>query len=80
MTFQTFINNIINCYNSFFGFITSIINPILNNNFVKLIIFVVLIYLGVEFIDKIIATILNIFSQKKSLSKEKTTNKNTDIE
>ena len=80
MTFQEFINSIMNSFNSVFELITNLIDPILQNNFIKLIIFILLIFLGIEFINKIISTILNIFSQKKSISKEKSSNKNTDIE
>lgn len=80
MNFQTFVNIFVNCYNSFFEFITRIINMFLSNNYIKFIIYVIMIFLGIEFIEKIISTILNIFSQKKAISKEKATNKNTDIE
>lgn len=80
MSFSSFISSISSAFNSTFNGIINLIDPILQNNFIKLIIFLVLIYLGIEFLDKIIGIILNIFSQKKSVSKEKSTNKNTDIE
>ena len=80
MTFEQFINIIISSFNSVFNLITSLFGQVINNNFVKLIIYIVLLLIIVDFIDEIIKFILNIFSQKKNLSKSKTTNNKTDIE
>ena len=80
MNFESFINSIIYCFNATFSGIIGLFNYIIQNNFIKLIIFIAIIYLIIEYLDEIINLILNIFSQKKSISKTKESNKNTDIE
>lgn len=80
MSFQEFTNNLFNCFISVFNNITSLFSIMIQNNYIKFITYVILLYLGIEFLFKIIDIILNIFSQKKSASKEKKTNTSTDIE
>ena len=80
MTFQEFTNNLFNCFISVFNNITSLFSVIIQNNYIKFTIFIILLFLGIDFMFKIIDIILNIFSQKKSASKEKKTNTSTDIE
>ena len=62
MTFEVFINNIINAFNTVFPHIASYINSLINNNFTKLIIYLYLssFLIGLFFsILKIIYGILN---------------------
>lgn len=56
MTFEVFINNIINSFNAVFPHIASYINSLINNNFIKLI-----IYLSLSaFLINLVFSILNI--------------------
>lgn len=80
MSFSTFFSKIINCFNVTLSKLTSLAGIILENNFIKFIIYLTLLYIIIEFIDSIIGIILNIFSMKKASDKNKSTNNNTDIE
>ncbi len=81
MTFTDFINSIINSFLNVFNFIISIFDLIISNNWIKLIIFITLVYFVIDFFSEIIDLIFNIFSMKKANSKQKTTTKtNLDIE
>lgn len=79
MSFSEFLNIIINCFTGFFNFFVTIFNLIIDNNFIKLILFIVLLYIIIDYFGDILSFIKNIFSVKKIQSKNKVDN-NTDIE
>lgn len=79
MNFEQFINSLINAFNNTFTNLTKIFEIVMQNNYIKLIIFIVLFYLFIEFADQIFILIKNIFSMKKAAGKNKQ-NSNTDIE
>lgn len=79
MQFSEFINTIVNSFVSVLNFIINIFDQIISNNWIKLIIFIALVYFVIDFFGEIIDLILNIFSMKKANSKQKTATK-TDIE
>ena len=79
MQFSEFINTIVNSFVSVLNFIINIFDQIISNNWIKLIIFIALVYFVIDFFGEIIDLILNIFSMRKANSKQKTATK-TDIE
>lgn len=79
MSFENFINSIFNCFLNVFNLIKSLFGPVVQNNFIKLIIYVVLFFLFIDFLEEIFKLIKNIFAMKKQASKNKQ-NSNTDIE
>lgn len=79
MSFETFINSIFNCLNNFLNGFTKMFNIMIQNNFVKLIIYIALFIFAIELLFHIIDFIHNIFSMKKEAAKNKEKSK-TDIE
>ncbi len=79
MSFENFINSIFNCFFNVFNLIKNLFGPVVQNNFIKLIIYVILIFLFIDFLEEIFKLIKNIFAMKKQASKNKQ-NSNTDIE
>lgn len=79
MSFQDFLLSIINCFNNIFKNLTNIIEIIMNNNFIKLIIYLTILYVVINYLFKIISTIFNITSKKVALAKNKQSS-STDIE
>lgn len=79
MSFENFINSIFNSFLNVFNLIKSLFGTVIQNNFIKLIVYIVLIYLFIDFLEEIFKFIKNIFSMKKQVSKNKQ-NSNTDIE
>lgn len=79
MSFQNFINIIVNSFGYVFNMIQSTINNLLNNNFIKFIIYIILLEFIIFLFGGLLNLIFNIFSMKKEFGKNKT-NSNTDIE
>lgn len=79
MSFENFINSIFSCFLNVFNLIKNLFGPVIQNNFIKLIIYVVLFFLFIDFLEEIFKLIKNIFAMKKQASKNKQ-NSNTDIE
>lgn len=79
MSYSNFIDIIISCFFNFLEYTKKIFELIINNNFIKTIIFITLIYLVIEYFGEILSFIRNIFSMKKEASKNKVAS-NTDIE
>ena len=79
MSFENFINSIFSCFLNVFNLIKNLFGPIIQNNFIKLIIYVILFFLFIDFLEEIFKLIKNIFAMKKQASKNKQ-NSNTDIE
>ena len=79
MSFENFINSIFNSFLNVFNLIKNLFGPVVQNNFIKLIIYVILIFLFIDFLEEIFKLIKNIFAMKKQASKNKQ-NSNTDIE
>lgn len=79
MSFEDFINSIFSCFLNVFNLIKNLFGPVTQNNFIKLIIYVILIFLFIDFLEEIFKLIKNIFAMKKQDSKNKQ-NSNTDIE
>lgn len=79
MNYNTFIDIIISCFTSFFNQFKNLFNIIIQNNFIKTIIFIAIIYLVIEYFGEILSFIKNIFSVKKEAGKNKVSS-NTDIE
>lgn len=78
MNFDSFLIIIINCFTNFYNFFVSVFNLIINNNFIKLILFLILFYLLIDYFGEILGFIRNIFSIKKENIKKN--NNKTDIE
>ncbi len=79
MSFENFINSIFSCFLNVFNLIKNLFGPVIQNNFIKLIIYVILFFLFIDFLEEIFKLIKNIFAMKKQASKNKQ-NSNTDIE
>ena len=79
MSFENFINSIFSCFLNVFNLIKNLFGPVVQNSFIKLIIYVILIFLFIDFLEEIFKLIKNIFAMKKQASKNKQ-NSNTDIE
>lgn len=79
MTFQKYLNNITNIINKLINILGKIYSSLLNNYVFKTIIFIVIIFLIIEYFNEILSFIRNIFSMKKEAGKNKV-NSNTDIE
>ena len=79
MKFNTFLNNIFSSFNEVFNNITNLFNLVLENNFIKLIIFITLIYLIIRIFTYFLDLVFNILSQKKESGKNKVKS-NSDIE
>lgn len=62
MSFQNFITTIFNSFNAFFTHIVSYINLIIDNNFIKLIIYLVLFKLIIDFLFEVIKILLKIIN------------------
>ena len=74
MEFREFIQVIINSFNIVLTNIAKTFESILSNNLVKLVIYIVLISLIIEFFGDFIDLIKNLFSQKKEANKNKVSN------
>lgn len=79
MSFENFINSIFNSFLNVFNLIKNLFGPVVQNNFIKLIIYIALFFLFIDFLDEIFNFIKNIFAMKKQTSKNKQ-NSNNDIE
>lgn len=79
MEYKNFLNVITSSTNNIFTAFKNIFSYLLNNNFFKTIIFIILIYFIIENFEEIIKVIKNIFSMKKESAKNKVNNSN-DIE
>lgn len=62
MSFQNFITTIFNSFNAFFTHIVSYINLVIDNNFIKLIIYLVLFKLIIDFLFEVIKILLKIIN------------------
>lgn len=62
MSFQNFITTIFNSFNAFFTHIVSYINLIIDNNFIKLIIYLVLFKIIIDFLFEVIKILLKIIN------------------
>lgn len=71
MNFQEFLNIIITSFNNFLSLVSNIFGKIINDNFVKFFIFLILLYFAINLLFKIVKLIFNIFSSKKENKKEK---------
>lgn len=79
MSFQNFLNSIIVAFGYVFSSIQNTITNLLNNNFIKFIIYLILLEFIIFLFGGLLSFIFNIFSMKKESGKNKT-NSNTDIE
>ena len=77
MNFSSFLDIIIKSFNQLLNLLSTFFNSIIENNFVKLILFIVILYFIIYILNKIITMIINIFTRKKEESKNKT---NKDVE
>lgn len=75
MNFSSFLDIIINSFNQLLNLLSTFFNSIIENNFVKLIIFIVIIYFIVYLLNKILGLIINLFSRKEE-PKSKVKSKN----
>lgn len=71
MEFKEFIQIIFNSFNIVLTNISKLFDPILSNNLVKLIIYILIISLIIEFFGSFIDLIKNVVSQKKEAGKNK---------
>ena len=71
MEFREFIQAIFNSFNIVLSNISKLIGPIISNNFFKLIIYIIIITLIIEWFGEFIDLIKNVISQKKESSKNK---------
>lgn len=71
MEFREFIQIIFNSFNIVLTNISKLFDPILSNNLVKLIIYILIINLIIEFFGSIIDLIKNVVSQKQEAGKNK---------
>lgn len=71
MEFREFIQIIFNSFNIVLTNISKLFDPILSNNLVKLIIYILIISLIIEFFGSIIDLIKNVVSQKQEAGKNK---------
>lgn len=78
MNFSAFLDIIINSFNQLLNLLSTFFNSIIENNFVKLIIFIFIIYFIVYLLNKILGLVLNLFNRKEE-PKNKVKSKN-DIE
>ena len=79
MTFQEYVNNITNVMNKIISLISKVYSVLINNYIFRSIIFLIIIYLVIEYFGEILSFIKNIFSVKKKAGKNKI-NSNSDIE
>lgn len=79
MTFQEYVNNITNVMNKIISLISKVYSVLINNYIFRSIIFLIIIYLVIEYFGEILSFIKNIFSVKKEAGKNKV-NSNSDIE
>lgn len=79
MSFQNFLNSIIVAFSYVFSTIQNTITNFLNNNFIKFIIYLIILEFIIFLFGELLSFIFNIFSMKKESGKNKT-NSNTDIE
>lgn len=71
MEFREFIQIIFNSFNIVLNNISKLFDPILSNNLVKLIIYILIISLIIEFFGSFIDLIKNVVSQKREAGKNK---------
>lgn len=71
MSFSSFLDIIINSFNQLLKLLSTFFNSIIENPFVKLIIFIIIIYFIIYLLNKIIELIINIFTRKQEASKNK---------
>lgn len=71
MEFREFIQIIFNSFNIVLTNISKLFDPILSNNLVKLIIYILIISLIIEFFGSFIDLIKNVVSQKREAGKNK---------
>lgn len=79
MTFQEYVNNITNVMNKIISLISKVYSVLIDNYIFRSIIFLIIIYLVIEYFGEILSFIKNIFSVKKEAGKNKV-NSNSDIE
>lgn len=79
MEFSIFIEKIFTSFSSTFNLLKNIIEIIFKNNFIKLIVYMVILYFVIEILGNLLSLIKNVFSMKKAEGKNKV-NSNTDIE
>lgn len=80
MTFNEFIIAINNCFNNFFTHIIDIINPLLENNLIKLIIYLSIFSFIVFLLFSIIKIIYLIFNRKNNKEIKNKKDKENNIE
>lgn len=78
MNFSEFIDIIINNFNQFLQLVSTFFDDLMENNFIKLILFIAILYFVIYMLSEIINLIKKIFSTKKEASKNKKSK--TDIE
>lgn len=71
MKFRDFIQVIFNSFNIVLNNIAKLFDPILSNNFIKLIIYIVIICLIIGWVGDLFDLIHNVVSQKKEAGKNK---------
>lgn len=75
MTFETFVNSIINAFNTVFPHITSYINALIDNNFIKLIIYLSLSAFVINILFAILKIIYGILNRKHDREMKKSNRK-----
>ena len=71
MTFEVFINNIINAFNTVFPHISTYINTLIDNNFIKFIIYLSLSSFLISLVFSILKIIYLILNNKHDKEEEK---------
>ena len=66
MLFSEFINKLINCFNNALKLVSNIISIIINNNFIKLIIYTAVMYFIFYLFSELINIIINLFKNHKN--------------
>ncbi len=79
MTFSNFLQIIFNSFTNLLNLVSNFFDDLLENNFIKLIIFIALFFVIIDLLGKLISLIINITSRKKKASDNKQLN-TTDIE
>lgn len=71
MTYQAFLNKVINSANNLFSLLTPVYNALINNYIFKTIIYVILLGFVIEILFVIVNLFKTIFKSKKQTKNEK---------
>ena len=80
MSFQQFLNSIMNSFNTVFSHIISYIELLLQNNFIKFIIFLSLLFFIIWILENILKIVYTIFNIKHDQETRKKVIKKKEVE